>query len=514
MSNRRMTLRKKFLLHNLLLVGVMLIAGGVAFWRLRMVSQEVNVSHSVYAEMRTIGNVAVDVGTAEGLLSDPTTNRQRIIEHLKFAVGGLDQFVHVAQGYGPSGDPQASQAYIPINRSAATARNKLNDVLQRLLHENPASLDAASLRKTVASALDDIDHATTSCIGFISGRQQSASSELARTVIVIGLLASIAIVAAVLLSISQYRLVMVPLRRLREGVRRVAQAKFSQTVDLAGMGRSSEFSDLASEFNQMATELDTFYRRLEEQVREKSRELVRSERLASVGFLAAGVAHEINNPLNIISGYAEITFKRLDECRDRLEPDGVAKARENLRIIREEAFRCKEITEKLLSLSRPGDDSREECDLGVVARDVATMTQVLKNYRNRRLTLKLDSIEPLAVRANLTEMKQVLLNLTINALEAAPAQGGEVCIEGRRGSDWVELSVMDNGRGMPPEVLTHVFEPFFSARKTNGDRGTGLGLSISHAIVENHNGRIEAQSDGPGRGSRFTVRLPAMARPA
>ena len=90
---------------------------------------------------------------------------------------------------------------------------------------------------------------------------------------------------------------------------------------------------------------------------------------------------------------------------------------------------------------------------------------------------------------------------------------GEVCIEGHRTRDWVELCVKDNGRGMGPDVLPHVFEPFFTARRGcgngPGDRGTGLGLSITHAIIESHGGRIQAESDGAGRGARFTVRLPA-----
>jgi signal transduction histidine kinase len=257
--------------------------------------------------------------------------------------------------------------------------------------------------------------------------------------------------------------------------------------------------------------LDHFYHRLEQEVRTKSRELVRSERLASVGFLAAGVAHEINNPLNIISGYAELTMKRLESIGAVIDDEAAGQTRNNLRIIREEAFRCKDITEKLLSLSRNGSDSWEELDLATVARDVAAMTRGLKNYRDRRLTVKLDPAQPLQVRANLTEMKQVLLNLTINALEAVAPGEGEVCIEGRRNNEWIELSVKDNGRGMGPDVLSRVFEPFFTARRTNGERGTGLGLSITHAIVEGHHGRLEAESDGPGRGSRFTIRIPATA---
>jgi signal transduction histidine kinase len=263
--------------------------------------------------------------------------------------------------------------------------------------------------------------------------------------------------------------------------------------------------------------LDEYYRRLDQQVRARSRELVRSERLASVGFLAAGVAHEINNPLHIISGYAELTARQLDAAGRGPE---AAAARQSLRIIREEAFRCKEITERLLDLARGGSDCREPLDLASVARDVAAMTRGLKRYQDRRVTLNMESAQPLEVRANRSEMKQVLLNLTLNALEAVSPEKGEVRIEGRHSDQWVEMSIADNGRGMAPEVLRHVFEPFFTIRRPNASgydqetRGTGLGLSITHAIVESHGGKILAESGGPGLGARFTIRLPAgqMAR--
>jgi signal transduction histidine kinase len=115
---------------------------------------------------------------------------------------------------------------------------------------------------------------------------------------------------------------------------------------------------------------------------------------------------------------------------------------------------------------------------------------------------------------NITEVKQVLLNLTVNALEATHAGGGEVRISGRWHNGMVELSVRDNGRGMSRQTLERAFEPFYTERRgTKGgvDRGTGLGLTISHAIIESHGGQIHAESDGPGRGSRFVVQLPAAA---
>jgi signal transduction histidine kinase len=503
-----MSLRRKFLLHNLLLVGGLVLIGAVSVWRLSNLRNEVGLSRSVYAELHTIENVALETGTVRGLLQSPQANREQLVTHLTFAMGGLDQFIQVGQGYGGDGDTTLKTAYVPINAAAASARQKLGDVLDQF-QTGGATIDSQAAQRDLDGAIADLDRVSSSCIGFMNEHQQSASTALEKNLLLIGLLLSGAALAAVLLSIAQHRLVMMPLQRLRTGVRRLAGAEFAQPMDAASMAAAPEFRELAEEFNRMAGELDGFYRRLEEQVRIKSRELVRSERLASVGYLAAGVAHEINNPLNIISGHAELTARQIAKRRVLLQDPATDEAAESLRIIRDEAFRCKQITDKLLSLARKGSDTREALDLGGIARDVAAMTRGLTDYRDRRLTLKLDPQEPLEVEANASEMKQVLLNLTINALDSVPPIDGEVCIEGRRTAKWVELSIQDNGKGMAADVLPHVFEPFFTARRGSGNRGTGLGLSITHAIVESHGGTISAQSEGPGRGARFTIQLPA-----
>ena len=257
----------------------------------------------------------------------------------------------------------------------------------------------------------------------------------------------------------------------------------------------------------MAAELESFYRSLEEKVLTKSRELVRSERLASVGFLAAGVSHEINNPLNIISGYAELSLKRL---ASRADADAVNDTVQVLQVIRDEAFRCKEITNKLLSLAKGDSGNRAPLALESVAREVAVLAGGLRDYTDRCLELRFDG--PLDVVANATEMKQVFLNLTVNALQSVKPGEGRVLIEGRRRDGWVEVSVCDNGYGMSPDSLKQVFEPFYTRRPGARTPGTGLGLSITHAIVESHGGRIRAESAGTGRGSRFTVELPAVTK--
>jgi signal transduction histidine kinase len=294
-------------------------------------------------------------------------------------------------------------------------------------------------------------------------------------------------------------------------VRQVAAGQFTQRIPTEGDER--EFAELAVEFNRMAEELDGLYRSLEDKVIAKSKELLRSERLASVGFLAAGVAHEINNPLNIISGYAELSLKQLRRAEHSTPPS--EDAAQALQIIYEEAFRCKQITEKLLSLAKPGSGNRVPVSLAHVAEEIRMMVRGLKDYGDRSLRLEFDAEDEarrnLTVLADETQMKQVVLNLTINALQSTRPGVGEVVIGGSRNDGWVSLYVQDNGCGMTQDVLDRIFAPFFSAKSEGAaaHRGVGLGMSITHAIIEDHGGRIRVQSDGPGKGSRFVIQLPA-----
>jgi signal transduction histidine kinase len=340
----------------------------------------------------------------------------------------------------------------------------------------------------------------------IKNNRDAAEIQRRDTLVAVGALCGGVVLAAIALGFLQYRSVMLPLRRLSAGVRNIASGEFQQRLDVRGGGRD-EFARLAREFNQMAAELDEFYHRLEQKVADKSKELIRSERLASVGYLAAGLAHEINNPLGIIAGYAEYSLGQLKEAAPAAAgSEDVAKS---LQVIADEAFRCKEILGKLLSLARPGEGNRQEVDLSQVAADVAAAVHGLRDYRDR--TVDVVTTEPMRVNAVEVEMKQVVLNLAVNALEAVPA-GGAVRIEVGRNDGWVELRVRDNGRGMSPQTLERVFEPFFTDKRGVREPGTGLGLSITHAIIESHGGRIRATSAGPGQGSEFVVQLPAAVQ--
>jgi signal transduction histidine kinase len=282
-----------------------------------------------------------------------------------------------------------------------------------------------------------------------------------------------------------------------------------------------ELAELARGFNRMSRELHRLYTGLEDEVRLKGRQLARSQRLAGLGFLAAGIAHEINNPLAAMSFYAESAQQRLREAtasspagadRHALAAELVARLDKALTVVREEADRCKLITDRLLALARPGSSRRGAVDLHEVAGRAIEVAQGMPALEGVRIRLAPHAGPPVLAWADASELVQVALNLVCNAMEAVGREDGMVEVACERAGDWVRMRVSDNGRGMSPQVLERVFEPFFTDKPrrglASGPGGTGLGLTVAHAIVEQHGGRLSASSEGPGRGSVFTVELP------
>ncbi|WZO95732.1 ATP-binding protein [Isosphaeraceae bacterium EP7] len=321
--------------------------------------------------------------------------------------------------------------------------------------------------------------------------------------------ASFVMVTAMLTALAAllHRWVLYPVRLLQRGVRRVARGSFDYTIDLR---TGDEMQALAEAFNDMTARLRVTYEDLERQVHERSRQLVRSERLAGVGFLAAGVAHEINNPLASIAFCSEALESRLTPILGREADLADAKVVRNyLRMIQEEAFRCKSITEKLLDFSRCGEIQRQRTDLVGLVQGVVEMIRHMGKYRDKQVAFT--PREAVVAHADAQEIKQVVLNLVVNALDSME-DGGTLKIDLRRSEGMAEMSFNDDGCGMPPEVLENIFEPFFTRRRVG--KGTGLGLSITHRIVSQHHGEIHATSPGEGRGSTFTVRLPTRPEDA
>ncbi len=299
-----------------------------------------------------------------------------------------------------------------------------------------------------------------------------------------------------------YRWVAQPIRDLELGVSRVARGDFEHRIEIKS---GDEIEDLAHAYNEMTGKLRAMYQNLAEQVNERSRQLVRSERLAGVGFLAAGVAHEINNPLAAIAFSSEALEGRIAELM-RITPMSSADKEtiaKYLKMIQEEAFRCKEITQKLLAFSRGGELKREHGDIVEVIQGVLDIVQHVQSCKGKRVEFHPPG--SLFAWINSQEVKQVFLNLVINAMESME-EGGVLTISLSEKAGQAQIAFRDTGCGMTSEVLENIFEPFYTRSRTG--KGTGLGLSISHRIISQHGGEIEATSDGPGKGSTFTVRLP------
>ncbi len=295
-----------------------------------------------------------------------------------------------------------------------------------------------------------------------------------------------------------------PLRKLQAGVNRVAGGDFEHPIDLKS---GDELEELANAFDDMTHRLHDIYRDLERQVNERSRQLVRSERMVSVGFLAAGVAHEINNPLASIAFCSEALQSRLSDYLRR-QPQETEVIAKYLTMIQQEAFRCKEITGKLLEFSRVGERRREPTDLAGLIQSVLEIAQHLQNCRGKRIIFQ--PYTQVSAGVNAQDIKSVVLNLVVNALDSMN-EGGVLTITLMQRGTQAEMMFTDTGCGMAPDVLDNIFEPFFTKSKTG--KGTGLGLFISHQIVDQHGGQIEARSAGPNQGSSFTVRVPLQPLP-
>ncbi|HMP15379.1 MAG TPA: ATP-binding protein [Gemmatales bacterium] len=298
-----------------------------------------------------------------------------------------------------------------------------------------------------------------------------------------------------------YHWIATPIRELHAKVTQMAVGQFNSRVQVSS---NDEMQDLAVAFNNMSDRLQSIYQDLERQVHERSKQLVRSERLAGVGFLAAGVAHEINNPLASISFCGEALERRLKGILD-LQPNhpDVPLIQRYVLMIQQEAFRCKEITQKLLEFSRMGDRPRQMADLAELVQSVLEMVQHLPNHQDKRIVFEVQQRPHLLL--SVPEIKSVILNLIVNALESMDTSG-LLTIKLNVANDAAVLSFTDTGCGMSQEVLDNLFEPFFTRSRTG--KGTGLGLSISHRIISQHGGEIEANSSGINHGSTFTVRIP------
>ncbi|MEI6166135.1 MAG: ATP-binding protein [bacterium] len=277
-----------------------------------------------------------------------------------------------------------------------------------------------------------------------------------------------------------------PVKELVKGTHNVAAGNLDYVIPNP---RNDELGELAKSFNIMT-----------EKLAEMRFQLLQSGKLASIGRLAAGVAHEINNPLTGVLTYSSFLQKR---TRDQPE------IQKDLDVIVRETKRCREIVKGLLDFSRQSPPKITLVDIHqTIERTLAVAANQLA--LSHVTLVKEFCADALRVQADENQMQQVFLNLIVNAIDAIGPDGGTLTIGSHLGvkdeQPYLEVTVKDTGCGIPAENLNKIFEPFYS---TKDQRGTGLGLSIIWGILDNHHGRITVQSE-PGKGTMFTITLPAV----
>jgi signal transduction histidine kinase len=284
-----------------------------------------------------------------------------------------------------------------------------------------------------------------------------------------------------------------PIRKLIRGTGEIAHGNLSARIDL---DRRDEFGMLAESFNRMTQEL-----------REHQQRIIQSEKMASLGQLAAGVAHEINNPIGVILGYTKVLLAEM-RPGDRLY--------EELKAVAEEAQQCQRIVNELRNFSRPTELVTEAVDAREVADEALDRVERAEKTGASRITVAKDyGTSPQIMTADRGKLREVVVNIIQNAVDAMP-EGGRIRVavrgpetrepgENAEGApvDFVIIEIADTGCGISEQDLKRIFEPFFSTKA----RGMGLGLAICHSIVKAHKGFIDVKSE-PGRGTTFAICIP------
>jgi two-component system NtrC family sensor kinase len=308
---------------------------------------------------------------------------------------------------------------------------------------------------------------------FALGRARLASVTAAVTILV-------ATFVAIALAVALIRGIVRPLAGLNLAAARIGQGDFDAVAPPTG---ADEFEELRGGLERMAAGL-----------REREARLLKAERLAGLGALAAGVAHELNNPLGVILGYVK-TLRRA-EVSEEVSAD--------LRIVEEEAHQCRRIVEDLVAFAREPRLERRPTDVGALASEV--VTRLGRSGELRQGQVVLDDVGGAEADVDPARLAQVLRNLLLNASAASP-EGERIDVAITKTADLVVVRVADHGTGIAPDDVPRLFEPFFSRRRD----GTGLGLAVTHGIVMAHGGQINVESQ-QGRGTVVSVTLPVTRR--
>ncbi|HAL38646.1 MAG TPA: hypothetical protein DCP03_11235 [Polaromonas sp.] len=369
-------------------------------------------------------------------------------------------------------------------------------------HEHPASQSVLGIVE-IAYSLDEID--------------QSLKTH---TVYIVGILSAIILLVAVSVSLLLQRLIYLPLKDLESGAEKIASGNLDQGIPVRS---DDEFGRVAGSFNHMTAalnesriEMQELVQTLELKVADRTHELLaakaevaQGEKLASIGVLASGIAHELNNPLTGILTFTSLLRKKME--------DGSQDA-EDLDLVVRETKRCASIIRRLLDFAREKVPTKGFFNLNQVIEDTVRFVERPASLQQIEITTNLDPDLP-QVWGDADLLKQVIMNLLVNAQQAIEGKGN-IIVESRpyiaaglpkpgvKPFPMVEIEVTDTGCGIPEANLQRIFDPFFTSKEVG--EGTGLGLSVSYGIVKAHGGKINVESV-VGAGTTFRVYLPVTS---
>ncbi|MFZ2197124.1 MAG: ATP-binding protein [Thermodesulfovibrionales bacterium] len=285
-----------------------------------------------------------------------------------------------------------------------------------------------------------------------------------------------------------------PLRRLEKITKKVAKGDFSEAIKVTG---KDEIASLELSFNQMEERLQDAMTSLEltiEKLQEKQAELVKSEKLASIGKLAAGIAHEINNPLTSVLTFSSLLLEQCPESDPR---------HERLKMVVKETTRARNIVRQVLNFAKEAPLRKEKINVNRLVKEIADSLNAQGTFKDIELSMSIFENLP-DIYIDAVQIGQVITNVLVNAVHAITPPG-KITIVTQTAGNFVEIIFTDTGSGIPEENLKKVFDPFFTTKDKT--KGTGLGLAVSYGIIKKHGGDIEVRST-LDQGSTFIVRLP------
>lgn len=486
-----MTVGRRLILSLGTLVLCVAAVAGVGVYGIGSLDTRYRAAEERYGDLRSLYEIGSHVAAIRTLLNAGGADEQSVRRHLAAAA---EQAGKLAAPHGAAGRTMPSAEIAAI---AGGMRTRLDRIA--------TDPDARTLAPDVSGWLNQIAALSKSAQGGILDNRREATAALRRALTTAAVGSGVALIVGISAGVAAYRSILRPLTSLETAAARMSKAHFGGRIEEEG---DREFRRLIRHINHMSDAIDRLHRSLRGEVESQSRQLLRSEQLASVGVLAAGLAHEINNPLAIIAGHAQTSLRERAATPGEREA-ALLKTRATLRIICEEAFRCRDITRRLLTLAQPVTEPPEIVELVPLLRRAIELVRHLPIVNGRTIRCEWsESADSLCCAGHASQLLQVAINLLTNALEACPAEGGLVVVALRHDADRAVLSIADNGCGMDAHTLAHAFEPFFTDKPRRGLTGCGLGLSVSHAIAGRHAGRLLAASEGPGRGSTFTLELP------